>query len=133
MSRVTRAVVNPIYRHFMPLSKDLQFHTPLQQYGAQYFQIKMKQYLIQGAYPIDSTIISRADNRPTGQFQGGYRCTLEILSQPVHGVVRIGDDKLCFEYRPESQYRGGDAFSYRIVNSMGQGSNVSCISLFVRV
>lgn len=92
--------------------------------------IPMKKYLIQGTKPADETIIN--DRDPTAQhFQGGYRCVLEVISKPKHGVLKISDDHMNFEYRPEVGFYGEDCFYYRLVNSMGQESPVAVIKLKV--
>lgn len=132
MSALSNHVLAPIFRHFIPRSEDLVIHTPGSQ-SVEFFYISLKHLLIQGANPIDSNLISRADSTLSPQFQGGYRCFPEILSDPSHGVVQLSGNRLGFEYRPEMGYRGGDSFSYRLRNVMGQESNVSCVSLFVRV
>jgi hypothetical protein len=133
MTRMAINITQPIYRHFMPISKDLVFHTPVSQ-TTEWFKLNMKPFLIQGAYPLDARLISTADSVMNTQFQGGYRCFLEIVTQPVNGDVRFSDDQLGFAYKPKLLlYRGGDAFSYRLINVMGQESDVACISLFVRM
>lgn len=90
--------------------------------------IPMKQYTLQGASPVDATIINPL-NQGALYFQGAYRCTLELLSAPKHGVVKISDDTFNFEYRPELGYHGDDYFAYRIVNCMGQESPLACVTL----
>jgi hypothetical protein len=132
MPRLSMNIAQPIFRHFFPIAKDFVFHTPTSQ-TSWFFNMSMKELLIQGAYPLDQHIISKADDVVVPQFQGGYRCELEILTQPQHGTVKISDDRMGFAYRPLLTYRGGDAFSYRLRNVVGQVSNACCISLFVRV
>lgn len=92
--------------------------------------ISMKQYLIQGAAPLDLSIVNPQD--PTALFfQGGYRCNLWIMTNPKHGVAKISDDRLNLEYRPEVGFYGTDYFSYRLINIMGQESEVACITITV--
>jgi hypothetical protein len=96
-----------------------------------YKRIPMKrEWLIQGANPINPALVN-----PTGtgsnQFQGGYRCTLKLISRAAHGHVRISDDKLAFEYRPDMGYIGTDSFAYRLVNALGQESPAYCIKIDV--
>ena len=129
---MSRHILRPVFRHFIPKSEDLVIHTPQGQ-TTEFFRIDLKRLLIQGANPIDSNLISRADSTDGKQFQGGYRCFLEILGGPAHGDAQIAWDYLGFEYRPALGYRGGDAFSYRLRNVMGQESNAACVTLFVRV
>lgn len=96
-----------------------------------YVRIPIKrEFLIQGANPIDSSIV---DPKGTGtnSFQGGYRCTLKLISQAAHGHVRISDDKIAFEYRPDMGYSGVDSFAYRLQNALGQESKAFCIRLDV--
>lgn len=95
-----------------------------------YNNIDMRRYLIQGASPQDGRVVNPLDP-DAPYFQGGYRCTLQLLSKPLHGVVAIAPDKLGFLYRPEVGYYGGDSFSYRIINCMGQESDVACLYLQV--
>lgn len=92
--------------------------------------IPMKKYSLQGASPLDLGIVNPQDLDALF-FQGAYRCTLEIISPPRHGVVKISDDTFDFEYRPEVGYFGNDYFSYRVVNCMGQESPAACITLQV--
>ena len=124
-------LTQPFFRHFVPTCPDLLFHTPQSQVFKP-FTIDLSPYLVQGAYPIDSKLISKADNVYKKQFQGGYTCTIQIVSQPANGIAVISADKMGIDYIPKIGYRGPDAFGYRIVNVMGQPSNVSCISLYVR-
>ena len=92
--------------------------------------IPMKKYLLQGLDPIDKTLVNHRD--PHGQyFQGAYRCFLEIVTKPVHGVMTITDDKMGFVYRPEIGYFGDDVVTYRIVNCMGQQSPCATITFQV--
>lgn len=128
---MSRNILRPAFRHFVPRSEDLVVHTPQGQ-ATEFFYISLKHLLIQGAHPIDSNLISLADVTGT-QFQGGYRCFPEIVGAPFHGEAQLSWDRLGFEYKPELDYRGGDSFSYRLRNVMGQESNVSCVALFVRV
>lgn len=129
---MSRNILRPAFRHFVPRSEDIVVHTPQGQ-STEFFYISLKHLLIQGANPIDSNLISRADSAGVQQFQGGYRCFHEIVGVPAHGELQLSWDRLGFEYRPELGYRGGDSFSYMLRNVMGQESNVSCVSLFVRV
>ena len=132
MTTLSMNVTCPIYRHFMPVAQDLVIHTPVAQQAGQYLFISLKKQLIQGANPIDSKLVSRLPGSPK-QFQGGYRCTIEVVGLPLHGTVRLSDNKLGLEYCPEVNYSGKDFFSYRLVNVMGQPSSVACVSLLVRI
>ncbi len=78
-------------------------------------------------------ILVLPDDGPAGQFLGGFRCNLEILTPCVHGQVRIGVNRISFEYRPLFGFSGRDSFSYRVVTALGQQSDASCIQLFVGV
>lgn len=89
-----------------------------------------KSWLIQGANPIDPSLVDE-DGTGTNQFQGGYRCTLKLISRAAHGHARISDDKLAFEYRPDMGYFGVDAFAFKLVNALGQESPAYCINLDV--
>ena len=70
---------------------------------------------------------------PDGQFLGGFRCTLEILSPCQHGQARVSTNRISFEYRPTLGYSGRDSFTYRVVTAFGQASDASCIQLFVGI
>jgi hypothetical protein len=97
-----------------------------------YVPISMKPYLIQGANPLEPSIITNpAANSVVPQFQGGYRCHIRLLTRARHGHVRIADNKLGFEYRPDMGYYGDDSFSYCLVNSLGQRSDAACVRLRV--
>lgn len=92
--------------------------------------IPMKKYTLQGVNPLDLTLVNPTD--PTAPFfQGAYRCTLEVIRGPKHGILKITDDHFNFEYRPEVGFFGDDAFSYRVINCMGQESPVACVTLKV--
>ena len=94
--------------------------------------ILMKPYLIQGANPMDSTLVTKED--PTGkQFQGGYRCDLHILKYPKHGVARIGRDQMRLEFRPDMGYYGEDEFTYFTKNVMGQESATGTVKLYIGI
>lgn len=96
-----------------------------------YVRIPIKrEFLIQGANPIDSSIVD-PKGTSTNSFQGGYRCTLKLISQAAHGHVRISDDKLALEYRPDTGYMGVDSFAYRLRNALGQESKAFCVRLDV--
>ena len=89
-----------------------------------------KKWLIQGANPIDPNIIT-PDGTGSNEFQGGYRCTLKLISRAAHGHARISDDKLALEYRPDMGYLGVDSFAYRLVNALGQESPAYCVRVDV--
>ena len=129
---MSRNILRPVFRHFVPRSEDLVVHTPQGQ-TTEFFYISLKHLLVQGAHPLNSNLISRADSTGGPQFQGGYRCSHEIVGSPSHGEVRLSWDRMGFEYKPELGYRGGDSFSYIMRSVTGQESNVSCVALFVRV
>ena len=94
--------------------------------------ILMKPYLIQGANPMDSTLVTKED--PTGkQFQGGYRCDLHILKYPKHGVARIGRDQMRLEFRPDMGYYGEDEFTYFTKNVMGQESATGTVKIYIGI
>lgn len=98
-----------------------------------YIRIPMKrEWLIQGANPIDPTLVN-PNGTGSDQFQGGYRCTLRLISQCAHGHVKISDDKFAFEYRPDMGYSGSDSFAYRLVNALGQESSAYCVRLEVGI
>jgi hypothetical protein len=124
-------LTQPFFRHFIPVAEDILVHTPATQV-LRPFVIDLSKWLIQGAYPIDPKLISKADNHTAWQFQGGYRCTIEILSQPANGIATISENQLGLAYTPKITYRGPDAFGYRIVNVMGQPSDAYCVTLYVR-
>lgn len=89
-----------------------------------------KEWLIQGANPIDPSVVDE-DGTGTNQFQGGYRCAPKLISRAAHGHARISDDKLALEYRPDMGYFGVDAFAFKLVNALGQESEAYCINLDV--
>lgn len=95
-----------------------------------YTRIDMSKWLIQGANPIDPSIV-KPDGTGTNQFQGGYRCTIKLISQAAHGSVRISDDKSALEYRADMGYAGNDSFAYRMVNALGQESPAYCVRVQV--
>lgn len=71
---------------------------------------------------------------PDGQFLGGFRCYAEILSQCARGKVRIAPSRRAFEYMPDTVgYIGRDSFSYRVITSLGQQSDASCVQLYLGV
>lgn len=134
MPRLSMNLTAPIFRHFWPTvpSFPVIHFTPPPTSPKAALRIYMDRYLIQGANPIDPSIISTEDNNHTHQFQGGYRCTLQIVILPGHGTLKISDDGLSFEYSPALGYIGGDSFCYRIVNVMGQYSEYGYIQLLIR-
>lgn len=121
---LTRRATRPL------LGGRVRFETALGPAINESADISMKKYLLQGATQLDLTIDNPRD--PNYQFfQGAYRCTLEVLNVPKHGVLSLMDDQLGFVYRPEVGYYGDDKFMYRIINCMGQESPVACITLEV--
>ena len=132
MPRLSMNLTAPIFRHFFPVVPlDLVMHTPIAQTKLP-FVYDMSRYLLQGASPLDSKIISKADDNVTPKFQGGYRCYLEIVTPPSQGSMKVSSDGLSFEYVPSLGYTGRDTFCYQITNVMGQYSDYGFISLFVR-
>jgi hypothetical protein len=131
MSSHSVKLTQPFFRHFVPLAEDILVHTPQKQVFNP-FVINLSKWLVQGAVPLDPSLISKADNHTAKQFQGGYVCTIQIVSQPAHGIAVISDDRMGIAYIPKLTYKGPDAIGYRIVNVMGQPSDVHCISLYVR-
>lgn len=134
MTRRSMNLTAPMFRHFWPTVPEFPVihFTPPASKPLTAIRILMHRYLIQGANPIDPEIISKADNNVNRQFQGGYRCSLQLVILPGHGSLRISDDGLSFEYTPNIGYIGGDAFCYRIVNVMGQYSEYGYIQFLVR-
>ena len=115
------------FRHFKPVAPERIFRQRWDSDGRMY--LSMKDLLIQGANPYDA-----AAHQKYGDFQGGYRCDLTILTNPSYGIVTIADDKLGLEYTPNiPNWSGHDAFSYKLTNSMGQDSDANCIHLFAGV
>lgn len=89
-----------------------------------------REYRIQGARPINPSLVSSADNAPM-QFQGGYMCTPIVNNAPVHGTAMISDDKIAMAYKSGLGYFGTDSFSFQLVNCMGQPSDQACVSIFI--
>lgn len=117
-------VTRPMFRQFKPVAPEKIFRV-LRWKTVHY--LSMKTLLIQGAIPYDADVHARE-----GNFQGGYRCTLNIISQAALGSVAIGWDTLGFEYTPKSRsWYGHDTFSYSITNSLGQESDATCLHIFV--
>lgn len=115
-------VSRPLYRAFKPGAWEKTFRLQTKFFPA---YLPMKSFLIQGAVPRSDSVFLAENN-----FQGGYRCTLKIVTQAQQGNVTIAEDKLGFEYVPHSPvWMGPDSFSYAIVNCFGQESDAKCIYL----
>ena len=103
-------ISRPIYRIFKPVVSEQVFKSP----KTSFLYLNMKPFLIQGANPVDEEVLN-AEN----QFQGGYRCTLKIVTPPTFGTAQVSDNHLGFDYIPKSIYwMGKDSFSYSVVNAM---------------
>lgn len=117
-------VSRPLFRAFKPEAKEKTFHLRSRVYPV---YLSMKEFLIQGANPTDNTVLSTHNN-----FQGGYRCTLKVVSQPHLGSVVVSEDTLGFDYTALSgAFRGNASFSYSLVNCFGQESDAKCIHIVV--
>ena len=90
------------------------------------------EYLIQGARPLDTTLVD-AGGFGVNQFQGGFMCFIELLTSSAHGQARVSGDKIHMEYRPDTGYSGTDSFAYRLTNVLGQQSDASCVTVHVGV
>ena len=116
-------LTRPIYRVTKPVAPEQTFRIP--KGGTSY--LKMSRCLIQGARPEDQAVLA-AENH----FQGGYRCTLKIITPPVFGTVVISDNQIGFDYTPMSKYwMGKDSFSYSVVNVMGYESDAKCVYILI--
>ena len=116
-------VTRQLLRQFKPVAWEKSFRVQ----RAPRIYLPMKQLLIQGADPYDQDVHDR-----NAKFQGGYRCTLKIVTQPGIGRVEIGWDHLGFEYIPKNPaWSGHDSFSYSIVSYLGQESDACCIHVFL--
>lgn len=82
--------------------------------------------LVQGATPTDSNVLTTYNN-----FQSGYRLSLEILSNPVHGTLELCEYKLGVRYKSGTGFKGLDSFSYRLVTEFGQKSEPACVYLHI--
>lgn len=83
--------------------------------------------MVQGARPMDPGVLATEDN-----FQGGYRCTLRVVTPPAFGRVEVSEDKLSFDYYPLSKYWvGRDSFSYSVTNALGYESDAKCVYIIV--
>ena len=85
--------------------------------------------LIQGADYVDEDLIPPPGVPMNIRFQGGYRCYLEIVAMPKHGVVKLTDSLDGFLYRGRLGFIGRDSFEYRYYNSLGQESDVACVTV----
>ena len=112
-------VSRPLYRAFKPgaWEKTFNLHSgKVSQY------LDMKKFLIQGANPTQLGVLDSHEG-----FQGGYRCTLNVVVQPQFGKVTISDNHLGFDYTPLSiVWIGKDSFSYTISNCFGYESDAKC-------
>jgi gliding motility-associated-like protein/uncharacterized repeat protein (TIGR01451 family) len=54
--------------------------------------------------------------------------TLEIVEQPKHGTVKIGEDGT-LTYTPDRGYYGQETFTYRVQDEAGNWSNVATVTL----
>ena len=132
MPRISMNLTAPIFRHFFPVIPDaVTLKVPAGK--PQGVIIKdMSAYLIQGANPLDKSFMSTDDKNTRHQFQGGYRCTLEIVTPPDMGRLIVSSSGLSFEYTPPIGYVGKDIFCYQIVNVMGQYSDYGYMTIFIR-
>ena len=85
--------IGPIYRHCTPVIYDI-----IKRVGAMpdVVVIDLRRVLIQGAVPTQQNVLDRHNN-----FQGGYRNTIEIVSQPHVGLARVSAD----HFRQHGEYR----------------------------
>lgn len=116
-----------------PLEKSVQMHwycmhldTTL---GRWWHKVSMTEFLIQGSNYVDQNLIPPDEPNLTGKYQGSWRCMLEIVSLPRHGLVRMSPDMLGFAYRGRFGFTGLDSFEYLVYNSLGQVSDTCCITI----
>lgn len=129
MTATSYTIAAPRWRHFFPVAPSLS--ASINSIEALTYKpiIIDKEYLIQGARPIDPLVID--PNATEEQFQGGYRCSIEITATPQNGTARISANTLYLEYKPNPGFSGADSFSYRLVNALGQQSNAACVSIVI--
>ena len=125
-------VTRNIYRVFKPQAWEQTFKFNSNQTGIFYLEMKDKNYidstsnepyniLVQGANPFNAVTLAQEKD-----FQGGYRCTLKVVTQPNFGSVKVLP--LGFLYTSVSPvWMGNDSFSYSVVNPMGYESDARCI------
>lgn len=118
------AVTHNMYRAFKPVAHEKSF-TVENRWAPHY--LPMKNILVQGADPTHEEILARDNN-----FQGGYRCTLNIKSPCAYGRVEVAADHIGFDYYPPHVgWTGLDAFSYSVTNIFGQESDAKCVFIAV--
>lgn len=92
------------------------------------YQRYMNKTLFQGFYKTNPTV----DLQPNiieepGTFQGGFRCSLEINTVPLFGMVCLSDDMKYFMYRGSlARGKQQDTFQFRLYNPLGQESDPCC-------
>lgn len=97
-------------------------------FGADWVDVPMTEFLLQGSNYIDQDLIPPGETELTGKFQGSCKCFPEIVSLPTQGLIRKSDTLLGFSYRPRMGFIGSDSIEYLIYNSWGQVSDTCCLT-----
>ena len=101
----------PRWRNFISTAPDLTFtgnmNSPI--------EIDLNPYLIQGANPVDMSVISDKG------FQGGFRLNYIMTFPPKNGRLEYGSYGTGWRYVPNANWTGDDSFTYQLSN----GSQIS--------
>lgn len=109
----------------------IRWFDPRKEFGidSRWVGISLKDLMVQGAGYVDESLIPPHGQHVDPRFQGGYRCYLEMVTLPRSGIARINDTHDGFLYKGRMGFRGRDSFEYRVYNSLGQESDVACITV----
>ena len=60
----------------------------------------------------------------------GYNSASKVVSKPKHGTLNLLPNEK-FSYQPNKDYSGTDTFTYQAVDSLGQKSSISTVSITI--
>lgn len=115
------AFMCPRWRNFSAVAEALDFSGQMNQP----IEINLKNYLLQGANPIDNDVLNEK------KFQGAFFLNYRAVSSPKFGKLEPGSYGTGWRYYPKKDYVGTDSFDY-VLNNGSQDSNYAVINIEVK-
>lgn len=113
---ISKPCVVDFWRNDVPVAPPLTFETP----NNVVFEIPLRSIIIQGARDFETSESPSQGVLDKVPAQRGWRLTPIIVSEPLHGTVRLSADKETLLYKPLAGFVGQDCFAYAVTNGYQQ-------------
>jgi hypothetical protein len=113
---ISKPCVVDFWRNDVPVAPPLTLETP----NNVVFEIPLRSIIIQGARDFETSESPSQGILDKVPAQRGWRLTPIIVSEPIHGTVRLSADKETLLYTPLAGFVGQDCFAYAVTNGYQQ-------------